>query len=86
MYSKNLVVKNNTGLHARPASQLAELCRSVESNIKIITETREINPKSIINLLAGGLAKGTEFTLQLEGPDENEAGEKIAEFINNLTE
>ena len=45
-----------------------------------------VNPKSIISILSAGLSKGTTFLLEVEGPDEKEAGEKIVQFIETLTE
>ena len=38
MFEKNLVVKNKTGLHARPAASLASLCGKFKSEIRIYTE------------------------------------------------
>ena len=86
MYKTQLVVKNETGLHARPGSDLTNLCQKFESEIAFVTENATVNPKSIISLLSGGFSKGTEFTLQAEGPDENAAGEQITQYINGLRE
>ena len=38
MFSQQFVVKNPTGLHARPASQLAKLCKSLPDEVRLITE------------------------------------------------
>lgn len=84
MFKKELTVRNETGLHARPASDLAALCRTIQSDIRLITRDSMVNPKSIINILAAGLSKGTTFQLEVEGPDEEEAGKKITEFIKQL--
>lgn len=84
MYRTQLVVKNETGLHARPAADLTNLCQKFQSDITFITDGTSVNPKSIISLLSGGFSKGMEFTLQAEGPDEETAGEQITQYINNL--
>lgn len=86
MFEKKVKINNKTGLHARPASDLTNLCQKFESDIKIITEEGEINPKSIISILAGGVYQGMEVTLLVEGADEKEAGEAIVELIRNLTD
>ncbi len=86
MYKKEMVIKNETGLHARPASDLTVLCQKFESDIKLISSQAIINPKSIISILAGGFAQGTAFTLQVEGVDEEKAGEEIERYINELKE
>jgi phosphocarrier protein len=86
MLKKQLVVNNHTGLHARPASDLATLCQKFDSNIIIKSGTMEINPKSVISILAGGVNQGQMITLQIDGPDEEAAGEKIEEFMMNLSD
>ena len=86
MFKKEGTVKNETGLHARPASDFAALCRNVQSDIRIISGNAIVNPKSIISILSAGLSRGTTFLLEVEGPDEKEAGEKIVQFIEALKE
>ena len=85
MFKKEVTVKNETGLHARPASDFAALCRNVQSDIRIISGNAIVNPKSI-SILSAGLSRGTTFLLEVEGPDEKEAGEKIVQFIEALKE
>ncbi len=86
MFEAKLKVMNETGLHARPASELMSLSSKFKSDISILTETARINPKSIISILGGGVYKGTEITLQIEGEDEEEAGKALVELIENLTD
>jgi phosphotransferase system HPr (HPr) family protein len=86
MFERKLVINNKTGLHSRPASMLVHLCSKFESTVKLVTEEKEINAKSIISILAGGMIQGTDVTLQVEGMDEEEAGKAIAELINSLTD
>ena len=86
MYEKEMIIKNKTGLHARPETDLSTLCQTYESDIKIRTNDTEIDSKSIISILSGGICKGTKIKLVINGTDEKEAGEKISEFIENLKE
>lgn len=86
MFSEKITIQNKSGLHARPASQLTSLCKKYESDIKIISGTNEVNPKSILSVLTAGIKKGTEVVLEITGPDEEAAGKAIVEFINNLAE
>ena len=86
MYEKEMIIKNKTGLPARPATDLSTLCQTYESDIKIRTNDTEIDSKSIISILSGGICKGTKIKLVINGTDEKEAGEKISEFIENLKE
>lgn len=86
MVSTTVLVKNKTGLHARPASDLVQLSKRFASNIRLCVGETEVNPKSIISVLKAGIGPGTELALMTEGEDEAEAGKEIAAFIENLTE
>lgn len=86
MFEANLVVNNKTGLHARPASDLVQFCQQFKSEILIFTEEEEINCKSIISVLSGGVQQGTPIRLQAEGPDEEVAGGAVANLIASLTD
>lgn len=88
MYSKKIKVVNPTGLHARPASQLTAKANNFHSAITLqrVGEEGEYNVKSIIMLLALGLAQGEEAILSAQGEDEAEAVDTLAEFIEALEE
>lgn len=86
MYEKTLIINNKTGLHARPASDLVQFCKQFDSEIMIYAGDNEINAKSIISVLAGGVMQGDEIILRATGPDDEKAGEAVAEFIANLAE
>lgn len=72
MVQETLKVRNKSGLHMRPASELAGLCSKLKSDIKILSGTKEINPKSILMLMGCGIACGTEITIQCSGENESE--------------
>jgi len=84
MYLETIIVPNKTGLHARPASDLAKECKQYESEIELINGDKVINAKSIIGLLSGGIKQYTEIQIRTEGADEEIAGPAIAEFIRRL--
>ena len=60
MYSKQTILKNLTGLHARPASEFVACAKSFESKVTIrrldVEGAPEVNAKSIIKILAQGLS------------------------------
>ena len=84
MYQETIVIQNKTGLHARPASLLLELAQGFESEVMLHTEDEEVNAKSIISILAGGILPGTEVRLEVEGADEAEAGSAVARLLKTL--
>ena len=86
MFTSEFVVKNPTGLHARPASQLAKLCKDMSDDIRLICEKGTINPKNVIGILTAGLKKGSAIKIEVEGASEQESGAKIMEFLEGLTD
>jgi phosphocarrier protein HPr len=86
MIEKNLTIVNETGIHARPASQFVALLNKFKSNIQIVKGTRTANAKSIINILSLALTKGTEIVVKVDGADEQEAMNSIENFIATLKE
>lgn len=86
MFQRETAITNPTGLHARPASQLTQFCKGFHADIKIIAGTNEVDPKSIISILAAGMRAGTTVTVRVEGEDEENVGNQLVEFIENLRE
>ena len=78
---KTLMIKNETGLHARPASQLVKKAGNFKSKIEIIVGEKEVNAKSIMGIMSLGIGKGDEITLKAEGEDAEAAVEGLTEFI-----
>lgn len=86
MKEVKLVIKNETGLHARPAAMVVAEAGKYKSNLTIKKGDKEVNIKSILGLLSIGASKGDEITLKADGEDEVQAAEAIANLINNLKE
>ncbi|MDV4149946.1 HPr family phosphocarrier protein [Clostridium sp. AL.422] len=86
MVKKTVVVKNKTGLHARPASEFVKNALKFKSNITICRtteENREVNAKSIILLLSLGLCNGEEIEIVANGEDEKEAVDSLIKLIES---
>lgn len=86
MFTGKVTVQNATGLHARPATMLTQFCKKFPEKIRLVAGDKEIDPKSIVAVLAGGMKCGTELEVRVEGDNEEAVGAEIIEFINNLTE
>lgn len=69
------------GMHARPASELMKLCAGAQSTIKLISNGREGNPKSILGIMSLGIAKDSDIECVVEGNDETEMAEKLKAFF-----
>lgn len=83
MVSQKLVVKNKSGLHARPAGVLAKEAGKCKSNVTIQVGERTIQCKSVLNIMAAGMKCGTEIELRCDGEDEENDLKKIAALIES---
>ena len=87
MYTKKILLKNKSGLHARPASELVALAKKFESKITVRNADDEnalpVNAKSIVRLLSAGLSAGTTIEVFAEGQDEAEAVTALIHLIEH---
>jgi len=83
MYEKKVVVKADTGVHARPAMTLVRKATKYKSKINLIKDETEADAKSIMSLLALAILKGTSITIRASGEDEQEAVEALWQIIEN---
>ncbi|AZO93311.1 HPr family phosphocarrier protein [Iocasia frigidifontis] len=81
MLEKEITLKNETGLHARPAARFAKLANTFSSDIKISYQGKTYNGKSIMRIMTLGIPCGARFTLQVEGQDEEEALNQLEELL-----
>lgn len=83
MVSRKITVKNETGLHARPAGILAQAAMKCNSEVWILVGERKVQVKSILNLMAAGIKCGTEIELQCHGESEEEDLKNLADLIES---
>lgn len=78
-----ITLKNETGLHARPASALVQASQKFDSDIKIEKENDIYDAKSMMSILSMGASMGTVLEFQIAGTDEEKAYEAINTIIEN---
>ncbi|MBQ3556801.1 MAG: HPr family phosphocarrier protein [Oscillospiraceae bacterium] len=83
MYSKEAVVNNQVGLHARPATFFIQKANEFKSSIWVEREERKVNAKSLLGVLSLGIIKGTAINLIADGADEKEAIEALVQLISS---
>jgi len=79
---KIVTVKNGHGLHARPAALFVKEATGFESEIKISFNGKEVNAKSILNVLSLGVDQGAEVRLNAEGADSFAALEHLETLLS----
>ena len=83
MVAKEVLINNQVGLHARPATFFIQRANEFSSGIWLEKDERKINAKSLLGVLSLGIVKGTKINIIAEGSDEAEAIEVLTELINS---
>ena len=81
MFSREVVVQNQVGLHARPATFFIQKANEFTSGIWISTDDRKVNAKSLLGVLSLGVTRGTSITIIADGADEQIAVDELAELV-----
>lgn len=83
MKSRKVQVVNPSGLHLRPAGLLCQTSMKYKSKISLMHKDKEINAKSVLNVMASGIKCGTEIEVCCVGEDEDEALDAVCELIES---
>ena len=81
MYDKDVVVQNQVGLHARPATFFIQKANEFKSSIWIEKEERRVNAKSLLGVLSLGILGGATIRIIADGADEEEAVESLVKLV-----
>ena len=83
MVSKEIVVQNQVGLHARPATFFIQKANYFNCNVWVEKDDRKVNAKSLLGVLSLGIAKGMTINIIAEGIDEDVALESLCALIDS---
>ncbi len=81
MKTVTVTVHHESGLHARPAAQFVKLAKQFDSDIKISTNGKSVNAKSLVLLLTLAVKPNTSIELAASGTDEQEAVDALSKLI-----
>ena len=83
MFVKDVVVQNQVGLHARPATFFIQKANEFKSSIWIEKEERRVNAKSLLGVLSLGIVGGTNIKILADGADEDDAVEGLVQLVKS---
>ena len=83
MIQQDVEIINKLGLHARAAAKFVSTAGQYSSEVLLKKDHQEINGKSIMGVMMLAASKGTQITIQVEGPDEESALTALKELILN---
>jgi phosphocarrier protein HPr len=68
-----IIIENETGLHARPATEISKEAMKYKSDIKFVVNGKTLNAKSPLMIMAAGIKSKSEMEIICDGEDEKEA-------------
>ena len=83
MYIKEVVVQNQVGLYARPATYFIQKANEFKSSIWVEKDERRVNAKSLLGILSLGISGGTSMKVIANGDDEQEAVDSLVSLVES---
>lgn len=83
MKTRDVVITNASGLHARPATFFIQKANSYKCTILVEKDDRKVNAKSLLGVLSLGIAKGMTIKLIADGQDEEAALSGLVSLVNS---
>lgn len=83
MYTTSATIENAYGIHVRPSGVISQALTGYTGKVTITSQQNgaQANPASVLSLLSLGLACGDSVTISVEGPDEKQTAEMLAELF-----
>lgn len=81
---REFIIKNEQGIHARPATNLVQLANQFKSELGLVYNGVTVDLKSIMGVLSLGVTRGSLISVTADGEDSNDALNKISLFIIEL--
>ena len=78
-----IIIENETGLHARPATEISKEAMKYKSDIKFVVNGKTLNAKSPLMIMAAGIKSKSEMEIICDGEDEKEALKGLMTVIKN---
>lgn len=83
MYTKEIKVENQVGLHARPATFFIQKANEFKASIWVEKEERRVNAKSLLGVLSLGIVGGTDIRIIADGADEQLAVDSLIKLVES---
>ena len=77
MYSKEVVVRCESGLHNKQATYFVQKANEFESSVWIESGSRKMNAKSLLGIMSLGIVSGSTVNLVASGSDAEAAIEAL---------
>ena len=82
MMSRDCVIRNRLGLHARAAAKFVHTATRFTSQIRVTRDGRTMDGKSIMGILLLAAGAGTTIVISADGADEAAAVDALCQLVN----
>ncbi len=82
MVEFSYVIRDELGIHARPAGLLAKTAAGFKSNISLSVGGETADAKRLISIMKLGAQHGQTAAFTIEGEDEAAAAQALQSFMN----
>ena len=83
MFSKDVIVQNQVGLHARHATFFIQKANEFKASIWVEKEECRVNAKSLLGVLSLGIVGNTAIRVIADGADEEAAVEALVKLVES---
>ena len=83
MVEREIIIKNKTGLHARPAAVIVQKANGFNSEVFLEKDGDRVNAKSIMGVMMLAAGEGSKITIIADGDDEGDAVESISALLES---
>jgi len=81
--SRDVVVPNRQGLHARPVMRFVDLANQFQSSISVCKDQQVVDGKSPMEMILLEATQGTMLKLVVKGPDASAATEALVKLVES---
>lgn len=82
MISKEITIRLENGLEARPVAMLVQVASKFDSSVYLEAGEKKVNAKSIMGMMSLGLDTGEKVTVIVDGEDEAAALDDIEKYLS----
>lgn len=79
--ARKTLVKNELGMHARPASKIAQMAELAQSDVWLCANSTKVDATSIIDILTLCAVKGTRIVIEIENQEDMVILDQIVDFF-----
>lgn len=83
MTTKDITIEIQQGMETSPVAKCVQVASQFESKIYFEYETKKVNAKSIMGMMALGIIPGRTIKVSADGSDETQAIDSITEYLGS---